>query len=213
MPKPLSIDLRERIVSAVDAGESIRSVAAHYAVSPSAVSKISRLWRRTGSVAPKPMGGDRRSHRTEAHGVEILGLVSERPDITLDEIREALCALARPSSNPRLAMPSSVAWPQSGRALATSRSSDVARARANWQQAQTMLDPRRLVFIDETWAKTNMARTRGRAARGERLIAAVPHGHWKTTTLIARRRGNGFPGSNRCATSLSFIAVYEAYQL
>lgn len=92
MPKPLSIDLRERIVSAVDAGESIRSVAAHYAVSPSAVSKISRLWRRTGSVAPKPMGGDRRSHRTEAHGVEILGLVSERPDITLDEIREALCA-------------------------------------------------------------------------------------------------------------------------
>ena len=64
----------------------------------------------------------------------------------------------------------------------------MARARANWQQAQTMLDPRRLVFIDETWAKTNMARTRGRAARGERLIAAVPHGHWKTTTFVAALR-------------------------
>jgi len=42
-----------------------------------------------------------------------------------------------------------------------------------------------LVFIDETWAKTNMARTHGRAPRGERLRAAVPHGHWNTTTFVA----------------------------
>jgi len=42
-----------------------------------------------------------------------------------------------------------------------------------------------LIFIDETWAKTNMTRLRGRAPRGERLLAKVPHGHWKTTTLIA----------------------------
>lgn len=53
---------------------------------------------------------------------------------------------------------------------------------------QAMLDVRRLVFIDETWAKTNMARTRGRAKRGTRLIAAVPHGHWKTTTFVAALR-------------------------
>lgn len=42
-----------------------------------------------------------------------------------------------------------------------------------------------MIFIDETWAKTNMTRLRGRAPRGERLLAKVPHGHWKTTTLIA----------------------------
>jgi transposase len=42
-----------------------------------------------------------------------------------------------------------------------------------------------LIFIDETWAKTNMTRLRGRAPVGERLVAKVPHGHWKTTTLIA----------------------------
>jgi transposase len=41
-----------------------------------------------------------------------------------------------------------------------------------------------LVFIDETWAKTNMARTHGRAPRGERLRVGVPHGHWKTTTFV-----------------------------
>lgn len=43
----------------------------------------------------------------------------------------------------------------------------------------------RLIFIDETWAKTNMTRLRGRAPKGQRLLAKVPHGHWKTTTLIA----------------------------
>lgn len=53
------------------------------------------------------------------------------------------------------------------------------------------LDPRRLVFLDETWAKTNMARPRGRAPRGRRLIAKVPHGHWKTTTFLAALRLEG----------------------
>jgi transposase len=49
----------------------------------------------------------------------------------------------------------------------------------------------RLVFLDETWATTNMARTRGRAPRGERLVAAVPHGHWHTTTFLCGLRAHG----------------------
>ena len=53
------------------------------------------------------------------------------------------------------------------------------------------MDPERLVFIDETWASTNMARTYGRAPRGERLRAAIPHGHWKTTTFVAGLRNTG----------------------
>jgi transposase len=48
-----------------------------------------------------------------------------------------------------------------------------------------------LVFIDETWASTNMARTHGRAPRGERLRVGIPHGHWKTTTFVAGLRQNG----------------------
>lgn len=50
------------------------------------------------------------------------------------------------------------------------------------------LDVRRLVFIDETWATTNMTRRCGRSLRGRRLVAKVPHGHWKTTTFIAALR-------------------------
>ena len=56
---------------------------------------------------------------------------------------------------------------------------------------QIGLDPARLVFLDETWAKTNMTRTYGRALIGERLIARVPHGHWKTTTFLAALRVSG----------------------
>jgi len=67
-----------------------------------------------------------------------------------------------------------------------------------------------LIFIDETWAKTNMTRLRGRAPRGQRLIAKVPHGHWKTTTLIAALDQGGM----RCATTVDGpidADVFEAF--
>lgn len=62
------------------------------------------------------------------------------------------------------------------------------QARSEWQARQASFDPARLVFLDETWASTNMARRYGRAPRGQRCVAAVPHGHWKTTTFIAALR-------------------------
>jgi transposase len=65
---------------------------------------------------------------------------------------------------------------------------DISRRRAQWRNHQGRIDPTRLVFIDETWAKTNMTRTHGWAARGERLLAKVPHGHWNTTTFLAALR-------------------------
>ena len=67
----------------------------------------------------------------------------------------------------------------------------VARFRARWRAHQHRLDPRRLIFIDETWIKTNMTRTCGWAARGRRLTAHVPHGHWKTLTFLAGLRHDG----------------------
>jgi len=53
------------------------------------------------------------------------------------------------------------------------------------------MSAKRLIFIDETWAKTNMTRLGGRSLRGERLVAKAPHGHWKTTTLIAALGAGG----------------------
>jgi transposase len=68
---------------------------------------------------------------------------------------------------------------------------DILKRREAWFEGQLDLDPTRLVFIDETWATTNMARKYGRAPKGERLRAGVPHGHWKTTTFIAALRVAG----------------------
>jgi transposase len=61
---------------------------------------------------------------------------------------------------------------------------DVAEARAAWREQQPGLAPGRLIFLDETSIKTNMVRDYGRAPRGERLVASVPHGHHKTSTFI-----------------------------
>jgi len=65
---------------------------------------------------------------------------------------------------------------------------DVAAARTAWIAAQPDLAPARLVFIDETGTTTNMARLRGRAKRGRRVVGRVPWGHWKVLTFVAALR-------------------------
>jgi transposase len=65
---------------------------------------------------------------------------------------------------------------------------DIARRRQRWKKYQGRLDAKRLVFIDETWAKTNMTRRHGRCARGIRLVAKVPQARWRTLTFLAALR-------------------------
>lgn len=65
------------------------------------------------------------------------------------------------------------------------------RERESWLENRPGLDPEKLIFIDETGATTKMARLFGRVPRGERCRAAVPHGHWKTTTFTAGLRLGG----------------------
>jgi transposase len=65
---------------------------------------------------------------------------------------------------------------------------DVARHRQRWQQRQATIDPARLVFIDETWTKTNMAPLRGWCRSGRRLVDRVPHARWRTLTFLAALR-------------------------
>jgi transposase len=86
----------------------------------------------------------------------------------------------------------------------------VAEQRESWRLEQASLEARRLIFIDETWAKTNMTRLRGRAPRGERLIAHAPHGHWQTTTLIAALAVTGM----HCSTVVDGAVnadIFEAF--
>jgi hypothetical protein len=67
----------------------------------------------------------------------------------------------------------------------------VPEKREELKREQPLLNPDRLVFIDETWTKTNMTQPRGRAPKGERMLAGVPHGDWRTTTFLAALRTTG----------------------
>ena len=194
MTKPLSNDLRERLVSAVDSGLSRRSAARRFGVAASTAIKWVNRWRRTGDVGPRPQGGDHRSHRIEAHAEEILALVDETPDITLGEIAAHLDAghglTVAQSTVWRLLDRHGMTFKKTAHACEQQRA-DVLRRRQAWFDAQPDLKPERLVFIDETGASTKMARRYGRAPRGERCQTPVPHGHWKTTTFVGALRLEG----------------------
>jgi transposase len=90
MTRPLSTDIRTRLVSAVEGGITRRSAAKRFGIAASTAIKWVEQWERTGNVRPRPQGGDHRSHRLEAHAAEILGLIEAQPDITLAEIAEHL---------------------------------------------------------------------------------------------------------------------------
>ena len=92
MAKALSVDLRERVIAVIEGGMSCRQAAARFGVSPSSAIRWRARERRTGTPAPKPQGGDRRSGRIEAHAALILGLVAETSDITLAELQAKLAA-------------------------------------------------------------------------------------------------------------------------
>jgi transposase len=87
---------------------------------------------------------------------------------------------------------------------------DIARARRTWRRRQLGLDPARLIFLDESGAKTNLTRLRGRAPRGERVHASSPQGHWHTTTMICSMR---LDGSTACMSiaGATDTEVFRAY--
>ena len=148
----------------------------------------------TGATKARPKGGDQRSQRIEAFRAVILGAVEAKVDITLVELAEMLrCehgARFAPSTVWRFLDRHAMTLKKTAHAAEQERP-DVAAKRRTWFDAQPDLDPERLVFIDETGASTKMARLRGRAKRGQRCRAPIPHGHWKTTTFTGALRLSG----------------------
>jgi transposase len=92
MAKPLSEDLRVRIIQAVESGLSRRAAAERFGVSPSSAVRFVQEWRASGATRAKPQGGDHRSGRIEEHHAAIMSAIEEKPDMTLVEIAEMLAA-------------------------------------------------------------------------------------------------------------------------
>jgi transposase len=90
MPRALSVDLRRRVIAAVEEGASCRQAAARFGVSASSAIRWHALSKTVGDATPKRQGGDRRSGRIEAHAAVILGALERKSDITLADLRAEL---------------------------------------------------------------------------------------------------------------------------
>ena len=189
MPKAYSGDLRERLVAAVGSGMSRCEAAEVFGVAISTAVKWMQRLRDTGSWAAKPRGGS--TSPLEQHKERILAVVGKRPDAILKEILAALSKqgihTSRSALDRFLARHKITRKKKSLRAAEQKRK-DVARARRKWIREQGLLDPAKLVFIDETSVNTNMVRLYGRCPCGVRLVDHVPFGQWETMTFVSALR-------------------------
>jgi transposase len=193
MTAPLSQDLRARIARFVETGASARKAAERFEVSPSAAIKLMQRVRKTGSTAPAKIGGYRRPI-LEAHAETLRAIVKGTSGITLKEIRERLHArgivVHALSTIADTLRRLKLSYKKSLRAAEQDRP-DVARRRCLWWVWQRFMSSTSLVFLDETGVTTNMTRRYGWGPKGERLVDSAPHGHWKTTTVVAGLKASG----------------------
>ena len=181
MARPLSMDLRERAVAAVlEGGLSRHRVAARFGVAPSTVINWVRR-ARWAATNPKPLPASTMSFSCSGSGTESSPCAASWPNFPSAASRSTIDRCGT------LFTPRSSALKKTVIASERDRP-DIARRRAQWIEHQSRIKPERLVFIDETWTKTNMAPFKGWAPRGARLVAKVPHGHWKTLTFVAALR-------------------------
>ena len=191
MPKSYSGDLRERVIEAVEGGASRRETAERFEVSVSSAVKWLQRWHESKSAVPKPRGGS--VSPLEEFAEQILNMIAQQPDLTLvetvAELRKRRIRTSRSSLWRFLRIATRITLKKKPSPAERQRA-DVARARRRWIREQGMLDPARLVFIDETAVSTNLARVRGRAPSGDRVIGTVPLGAWETITFVAALRHN-----------------------
>ncbi|MDF1719181.1 MAG: IS630 family transposase [Minwuia sp.] len=195
MARAYGIDLRKRVIEAIEAGISTRAAARRFAIGESTAGSWHRDWRAKGTFEPARQGQPEGS-KLDAHEAFILALIeTDDKDISLAEIADRLKAekgvSACPSLIHRFFKKRGITWKKKTAHASEQQREDVLAERQAWFEGQLDLDPRRLIFIDESGLNTRMARLRGRSKRCERCRAAVPHGHWKSTTFTAGLRLDG----------------------
>ncbi len=176
-----------------DAGLAVSQVAEQLLVGVSYVSKVLSRRRLTGETAARPQ----RCHvplKLSGLHAEIAAAVAAKPDATIDELRGWLSATHTMTASKGLMFKTlaqlGLTQKKSLHAAEQARP-DVAAARDEWRRNQSGLNPGKLIFLDETWTTTNMVRRYGRAPCGQRLVEAVPHGHWHISTYIGGLRESG----------------------
>jgi transposase len=194
MGRALSQDLRDRVIEATGTGTSARKAAARFDVGVSTAIKWVQRLRDTGErSARRP--GRRPGSKLDAHGDFVRAVIEAVPDTTIAELQRRLV------DERSVYASTGTIWTFLDRCDLTVKKKsayaaeqdgpDVVEEREDWFDGQLDLDPEKLLFVDESFATTNMARRYGRAPRGLRLRAAIPHGNRKKTTLVAGLRLSG----------------------
>jgi transposase len=208
--KAISQDLRERILDTVERGDgSLRQIAGRFLVSVSFIMRLLQLYRSTGSLEPRPHGGGNPAVLGPEELEQLREFVRQQPDARLDELRQRLgvsCSLMTISRALRkLGLPRKKKIP---RAQEQDRP-DVQERRQEFCAKLAGVDPRRLVFVDESGANTAMTRTHGRAPVGQRVYTNTP-GRWESITMTCGMRLSGVtaPLAFQGATNTD---VFESY--
>src|SRR3982751_1744733 len=206
MARPYSQDLRDRVIEATGNGTSARQAAVRFDVGVSTAIKWVERLRDSGERSARRQGR-RPGSKLDAHRDYLLAVIEAAPDATIEELQRRLV------EEKGVRASTGTIWTFLDRCGLTFKKKslhaaeqdrpDVVERRADGFEAQLDLDPAKLVFVDESFASTNMARLYGRAPRGVRLRAAVPHGHRKKTTLVAGLRLSGVTAPQHLDVSIN----------
>src|SRR4051812_15092750 len=209
--QPLSNDLRKRILDAVDNNEgSRRNLAARFKVNTSTITKLLRLRRETGSYQPRPHGGGV-APTPDGDALERLRrLVEETPDPPLEALRREMGASGSRMIIGRAPQELGLPLKKKSPHAAERDSSEVQEQRREFAEDVEPIEPRRLVFVDETGVTTAMTPAYGRAPKGERVESSAP-ASWESVTVIAAigldgvRAPLAFEGAVNAATFLMYV--------
>jgi transposase len=209
--QPLSNDLRTRILDSVDNHEgSRRQLAARFCVNVSTITRLLQLRRQTGSFNPRPHGGGVAPTLDHNALEQLRALVEATPDATLETLRQELGVTGSVMIIRRALQKLGLPLKKKSKHAAERDTPRVKKKRREFRKEVDLIEPKRLVFVDETGLTTAMTPAYGRAPRGERVEASTP-ASWESVTVIAALGLDGvraplaLPGAVNAATFESYV--------
>lgn len=209
--KPLSNDLRERILAAVDRREgSRRQIAVRFSVDVSTITRLLQLRRQTGAFQPRPHAGGTEP-TLDREGLDRLRKrVEETPDATLEQLKQSLGISGSIMIVWRGLEKLGITRKKKTLHASEQDRPEIQEERSSFREEVDPIEPKRLVFVDETGVTTAMTPAYGRAPKGERVEASAP-ASWESVTVIAAigldgiRAPLAFPGGTNAAIFQTYV--------